>query len=139
MVKEYRASPFVNRITSLMARMGVGRTEVLTTTGRKSGKSREVPVSPIVHEGVEYVVSPYGEVAWVGNVRANPEATLRLGSKERRVRLNEVDGEAAAPIVAAYHAKESFARPYMDVPENPTITDFAAHAARFPVFRVVQD
>jgi deazaflavin-dependent oxidoreductase (nitroreductase family) len=137
MVKQYEASQNVNRLTSFMARRGWGRTEVLTTTGRKTGGKREVPVSPIELDGVEYLVSPYGEVGWVRNVRAHPEVTLRHGSDERRVSLEEVTGEEAAATVGAYYDRETFPRPYMDVPDNPTIADFSAKAALFPVFRVV--
>lgn len=108
----------------------------MTTTGRKSGEPRDVPVSPLVHEGVEYIVSPYGQVGWVRNVRANPTVTLRHGSKQRQVRLEEVTDSAGPAIVAEYHSKESFARPYMDVPEHPTVEDFAARASTFPLFKV---
>jgi hypothetical protein len=52
------------------------------------------------------------------------------------VRLAEVSGDAAAEAVAAYYARETFPRPYMDVPENPSIADFAAKTGEFPVFRV---
>jgi hypothetical protein len=52
------------------------------------------------------------------------------------VRLEEVTGSPAASAAAAYYERESFARPYMDVPENPTEADFAAKTALFPVFRV---
>ena len=127
----------VNRLTSWMARLGVGRTEVLTTTGRHSGEPRNVPVSPIAVDGVEYVVSPYGEVGWVHNVRAEPVVSLRHGSKRRLARLEEITGPAAAPVVAAYHAREGYARPYMDVPENPGLDDFVTAAGEFPVFAVV--
>jgi deazaflavin-dependent oxidoreductase (nitroreductase family) len=106
----------------------------MTTTGRKSGEPRRVPVSPIVVEGVEYLVSPYGEVGWVHNVRADPTVTLSRGSKTRQARLEEV-GDGAA-VLAGYYARESFSRPYMDVPEDPTLDDFAARSAEFPVFRV---
>lgn len=136
MAKQYQPTPIINRITSVVASLGVGRSEVMTTTGRRSGVSREVPISPIVVEGVEYLVAPYGEVAWVHNVRANPVVNLRLGSRRRRARLEEVTGEVAAPVIAAYHARERFSRPYMDVPENPTLDDFAEKADQFPVFRL---
>jgi deazaflavin-dependent oxidoreductase (nitroreductase family) len=136
MVKQYEASANVNRLTSFMARRGWGRTEILTTTGWKSGGSRQVPVSPIEVGGTEYLVAPYGEVAWVRNVGADPVVTLRHGSKERQVRLEEVSGEQAAEMVAAYYERETFPRPYMDVPENPTKADFTAKAGLFPVFRV---
>jgi hypothetical protein len=58
MVKAYEANATVNRLMSWMARRGLGRTEVLTTTGRKSGQTRQVPVSPIDIEGAEYLVAP---------------------------------------------------------------------------------
>lgn len=136
MVKTYEASATVNRLTSWMARRGWGRTEILTTTGRSSGDQREVPVSPIELEGAEYLVAPYGEVGWVRNVRAAPEATLRHGSTTRPVRLVEESGDVAATVVAGYYARENFPRPYMDVPESPTEADFAAREGAFPVFRV---
>jgi deazaflavin-dependent oxidoreductase (nitroreductase family) len=136
MAKVYKASPMVNRLTSWSARRGWGRTEVLATRGRKSGEERQLPVSPIRLDGQEYLVAPYGEVAWVRNVRAEPNASLRRGAGVRSVRLAEVSGDLAARVVAAYYARETFPRPYMDVPENPTVADFAAREGSFPVFRV---
>jgi deazaflavin-dependent oxidoreductase (nitroreductase family) len=140
MAKKYEVTAStrrVNRLTSWMARRGMGRTEVMTTTGSKSGQPRNVPVSPIVLDGVEYVVSPYGEVGWVHNVRKSPMVTFRHGSKERQTRLVEATGTSGAPAVAAYYAREGFARPFMDVPENPRLDDFVTAADRFPVFEVV--
>jgi hypothetical protein len=60
--------------------------------------------------------------------------TLRHCSKQRQIRLEEASDRAA--VVAGHYARESFSRPYMDVPENPTLDDFAARSAEFPVFRV---
>lgn len=140
MAKPYELTPStvrVNRMMGWMARRGLGRTELLTTTGRTSGRPRQVPVSPMFVDGTEYLVSPYGEVGWVQNVRASGVATLRHGRRERKIRLEEMTGAASAPIVAAYHARERFARPFMEVPENPSLDDFVAAADRFPVFRVV--
>ena len=136
MAKKYEVTRNVNRLMSWAARRGMGKTQLMTTTGRKSGERREVPVSPLELDGVEYVVSPYGEVSWVHNVRANASVTLRRGSKERQVRLEEITGPTAASAAAAYYQRESFARPYMDVPENPATSDFAAKSELFPVFKV---
>ena len=136
MAKKHEVTRNLNRLMSWAARRGLGKTQLMTTTGRKSGERREVPVSPLELNGVEYVVSPYGEVSWVHNVRANSSVTLRHGSKERQVRLEEIIGPTAASVAAAYYDRESYARPYMDVPENPTEADFAAKAVLFPVFRV---
>ena len=86
-----------------------------------------MPVSPIEVEGVEYLVAPYGPVAWVLNLRALPVATLQRGGDVRTVTVTEIDGMEAAPVVAAYHAREGFARRYMDVPDDPVPADFARH------------
>jgi hypothetical protein len=51
MAKQYQATHGINRITSALARLGIGRTEVLTTTGRKTVAPRRFPVSPIVLDG----------------------------------------------------------------------------------------
>jgi deazaflavin-dependent oxidoreductase (nitroreductase family) len=124
----------VNRVMMWMARRGLGPASVLTTTGRRSGEPRSVPVSSITVDGIEYVVSAYGSVAWVANVRADPMVTL--GRREvRTCRLVEVTG-SAPDVVHAYWAREKFARKYMGMPEGATVDDFRAHGARFPTFRV---
>ncbi|HEX2369011.1 MAG TPA: nitroreductase/quinone reductase family protein [Acidimicrobiia bacterium] len=139
MAKQYQVTAstrMVNRLTSGLAKLGVGRIELLTTTGRTSGEARQVPVSPIEMAGMEYLVSPYGDVGWVANTRARPEAILRLGSRARNVRLEEVGPDEAAPVIAAYYAREGHARGYMEAPDNPTVEYFRETAHRFPVFRV---
>ena len=139
MAKHYEVTAstrMINRLMGGAAKLGIGRTEVLTTTGRTSGEPRQVPVSPIEQSGREYIVSPYGDVGWVHNIRADPDAVLKLGSRERRVSLEEVGSDEAAPVIAAYYARESHARPYMEAPENPTVDYFRASAHRFPVFKV---
>jgi deazaflavin-dependent oxidoreductase (nitroreductase family) len=127
---------FINRITSGMAKVGMGRTELLTTTGRSSKQPRQVPVSPIEVAGQEYLVSPYGEVGWVHNARAQPDAVLRLGSRKRTVNLEEVPPDDAAPVIAEYYAREGYARRFMEVPDSPSVDDFRQAADRFPVFKV---
>jgi hypothetical protein len=93
-------------------------------------------VSPIEVAGQEYLVSPYGEVGWVHNVRAQPDAVLRLGSRKRTVSLEEVAPEEAAPVIAEYYAREGYARRFMEAPDNPSVDDFRQAANRFPVFKV---
>ncbi len=61
---------------------------------------------------------------------------LRLGSNARPVRLEEVGPDEAAPVIAAYYARENHARAYMEAPDNPTVDYFRESAHRFPVFRV---
>ena len=70
MAKQYQATLGINRITSAVARLGIGRTQVMTTTGRKTGEPRRVPVSPIVADGVEYLVSLTAR--WAGCTTCGP-------------------------------------------------------------------
>ena len=56
--------------------LGPGYTYLLTTTGRKTGKSRTTPVNIIDLDSERWLVSSYGDVGWVHNVRASPNVTL---------------------------------------------------------------
>ena len=62
---------------------------LLTTTGRKSGLPRRVPVLYLKDGGIVWVMaSNFGQPrhpAWSANLLANPEATIRTGRVERRV------------------------------------------------------
>lgn len=138
MAKKYEVTPTIRRVntmTSFLARRGWGRQELLTTTGRKSGEPRQVPITPITVDDTEYLVAPYGSVAWVRNARAMPEVTIRRGRKTRSAVLVDVTGEAPE-VLMAYWEREGFVHQYMDVPEAPTVDDFAASGTSYPVFRV---
>lgn len=135
MAKPYRAPQTINRIVMWLARRGIGRAVVLTTVGRRSGRQRHVPLSPIFVDDVEYLVAPYGVVGWVANARANPEATITAGRSVREVVLREVT-RSAAHVVRRYYEREWIPRAYMDLPGDPTLADFELAAGSFPVFRV---
>ena len=69
---------------------------LLTTTGRRSGQSRTVPVF-FLHEGDGFVVCNVKPVAertnpWVLNLRANPVATVQLGRDVLACRARELHG-----------------------------------------------
>lgn len=137
MAKEYEVTAgkrLVSWLMARLARLGLGNFTVLVTTGRKSGERRKVTVSPISDDEGEYLVSPYGDSAWVLNARANRVATLIRGS-ETEVTLVEVTGQKPA-LVQAYYEREAFARRFMDVPGGATVDDFASVPHRFPVFRI---
>lgn len=123
-------------VAKRIASLGVSRLAVLTTIGRRSGTPREVPVAPIRHDGLTYLVAPYGQVSWVHNARAHPEATLRRGRTVERVKLREVDHPEVAK---RYYEREPIASRFMEVPGEATVDDFAAVAHRFPVFRVDEE
>ena len=60
---------------------------VLTVPGRKTGKPRSTPVTPMDVDGERYVVNGYPGSDWVDNVRAAGEATLARGRRIERVRM----------------------------------------------------
>ncbi len=64
------------RMSRLGFRFGGEGPVVLTVPGRKSGKLRSTPVSPMTVDGKEYIVGGFPGAAWVANVRAAAEATV---------------------------------------------------------------
>jgi deazaflavin-dependent oxidoreductase (nitroreductase family) len=140
MAKDYEVTALKRAISWMLAqaaRLGLGNFVVLITTGRRSGESRRVTLAPIEDDDGEYFVSPYGESAWVLNVRADPSATIERGGRSESVRLVEVTGEKPQ-VVKRYHDREVFARRFMDVPGKGEVEDFAAVPELFPVFEVVR-
>ena len=140
MAKQYKVTRMrraVNQTASMMARLGKGPSWELTVSGRQSGEPRTVPVTPVEMNGARYLVAPYGAVAWVHNIRAAGEATLRRGGSNDRITVVEVDAEEAGPVLAAYfNSLERIVGAYFDVPKEPTVEDFVAVAESHPVFRV---
>jgi F420H(2)-dependent quinone reductase len=78
-----------------------GPFETLIVTRRVSKQPQKIPVTPIEVDGVKYLVSAYGETAWVKNVRANPD--IKLGGVDYAAAETAVD--ARKPILDAYKAK----------------------------------
>ena len=98
-----------NKVFMLLLRLGVGvsRVEspvVLTVPGRKTGRPRSTPVTPMTVGGERYVVNGYPGADWVGNVRAAGTVTLTRGRRTERVRMVELSPEAARPVLRAFPA-----------------------------------
>lgn len=123
-------------VAKQLAKLGAPGLTLLTTTGRRSGLDREVPVSPIRHAGATYLVSPYGQVSWVHNVRADARAKLRQGRREREVVLREV---TEPEVLLRYYRSQPVASRFMEIPGDGNLDDFAVVAHRFPVFRVDEE
>lgn len=92
---------------------------LLTTTGRKTGKARTVPLGCFEDGGDRFIVASAAGApthpAWYNNLVANPEVTIQLGPRTYRARAETVTGEerarlwkmivAAAPTFADYEKK----------------------------------
>lgn len=108
--------------------------QLLTTVGRRTGTPRSTPVTLVRIGGVEYLVAPYGAVAWVHNARAAGVVTLRHGRLQRRVRVREAGAAEAGPVLARYiEAAPSTRREFSAAPGAPAEA-FSAEADRHPVF-----
>jgi deazaflavin-dependent oxidoreductase (nitroreductase family) len=125
---------------SPLARLGLAgkRTHILTVTGRKSGRKYSTPVQLVFQNGQRWLVSPYGERAWVRNARAKGEVELTRALRTERVRIEEVDPQTAAPVLREYLRKTPLVNPYFDATKDSPIAEFAAEAQRHPVFRLTR-
>jgi deazaflavin-dependent oxidoreductase (nitroreductase family) len=69
---------------------------LLTTTGRKSGERRDVALNYLPEGESHVVVASYAgedrDPAWWRNLKANPDAELRVGGRRIGVRAREAEG-----------------------------------------------
>ncbi len=123
-----------------LARVGLAgkRTHVLTVTGRNSGRRYSTPVQLVFQNGQRWLVSPYGERAWVRNARAAGQVELTRALRTERVRVEEVDPQTAAPVLREYLRKTPIVKPYFDATKDSPVETFAAEAGRHPVFRLIR-
>lgn len=75
---------------------------VLTVPGRKSGKPRSTPITPMHVDGKRYVVQGYPGADWVRNVRAADEVTLTHGRRADRARMVELSADDAKPVLRRF-------------------------------------
>lgn len=141
MTKTYQRTATVRLLNWLMTallRLGLGPANayLLTVHGRKTGRPYTTPVSIIREDDTRYLVSPYGEVSWVKNARANGQVTLSRGGDAHTYRIVPLDAQQAAPILKQYLQNEPITRPYFDVNLDSSLAQFAAEAPRHPVFRL---
>jgi len=141
MARTYRLGPARKAINVLMKAMigagaGGGSYYLLTTTGRKTGTARTTPVILVENPGERWLVSPYGTVGWVCNLRARPELSLRRGRRTEHFRAVEVAPDVAGPVLRQYLRDVKVTAPFFDVQASDPAERFAAEAGRHPVFRL---
>jgi deazaflavin-dependent oxidoreductase (nitroreductase family) len=129
-----------NRLIAPLARIGLAgeRTHVLTVRGRKSGRRYSTPVQLVIDGEQRWLVSPYGERAWVKNARAVGEVELTRARRTTRYLLQDVRPDQAAPVLREYLRTTPLVKPYYDADADAPVEDFAAEAERHPVFRLIE-
>ena len=133
-----------NKVFIQMSRMGMSfggeSPVVLTAPGRKSGRERSTPVTPMTVDGEQYVVAGFPGADWVANVRAAEQATVARGRHVQRVRMVELSPQDARPILRAFPTEVPTGVALMK--RAGLVTDggpdeFEALAGRCAVFRLV--
>jgi len=89
---------------------------LLTTTGRRSGQARTMPLLYIDDGKRKVVVASYAGAqhhpAWYHNLLASPEVTVQAGSSVQKMRAEVADPTERArlwpPLVAAYPAYDDY-------------------------------
>jgi deazaflavin-dependent oxidoreductase (nitroreductase family) len=123
----------------LAAGLPMGPLTLLRTRGRRSGKLRTVPVTTLRHDGLDWLVSPFGDTHWVHNIRADNHAELGRGHRLRRVRLIEVN-DARKPAVLWHYRRTfrfvSFVRHAFDATPGQGPQAFQQEAHRHPIFLI---
>lgn len=111
---------------------------VLTVVGRKSGKPRSTPITPMTVDGKRYVVGGFPGADWVRNAQANPNAVLTQGRRSEQVRMVELPAEEARPLLRVFPVEVPTGVSFMKnagLVSEGTPQEFEALAGRCPVFR----
>jgi deazaflavin-dependent oxidoreductase (nitroreductase family) len=111
---------------------------ILTVTGRKSGKPRSTPITPMGVDGKRYAVGGFPGADWVRNARANPEATLTQNRAVERVRMVEMSPDEARPLLRQFPTLVPTGVDFMKnagLVTDATPDEFEALAGRCAVFR----
>jgi deazaflavin-dependent oxidoreductase (nitroreductase family) len=119
-----------------LARLGIGPASLLTTTGRRTGRSRRTPVIPVRQGDRLWLVAPYGEVPWVLNARAAGLVELRRGRHAGTYAIREAPAAEAGPILKEYIGIASATRPYFRADKAARVCEFVAEAHLHPVFEL---
>lgn len=96
---------------SIGGKLGGRPMVLLTTTGRKSGKQRTIPLQYMMDDDNIIVVASNGgnvnQPAWWHNIRASSDVTVQVGKKTMRTRAETANEEERArlwPILVDYYA-----------------------------------
>ncbi|MGV0794441.1 nitroreductase family deazaflavin-dependent oxidoreductase, partial [Mycolicibacterium sp. XJ1819] len=134
---------YVNKVMIGLQKLGVtfgGKGPVvLTVPGRKTGKPRSTPVTPMTVDGARYLVGGVPGSDWAANVRAADAATLHVGRTAERVRLVEMSADQARPLLREFPIRVPTGVGFMKnagLVTGPNPDEFETLAGRCPVFRI---
>lgn len=146
-------NPAVRRLIS--AGLPTGAPNVLLATrGRRSGKTRSVPLGLLEIDGRRFVQASYGETGWVANLRADGAATITYpGGRSlplEGVELTPEEGAAVLERALAPYRRSRLLRVLVGSRFRPpigvlstlhlrvddTFEEYVAEARRHPLFEL---
>jgi deazaflavin-dependent oxidoreductase (nitroreductase family) len=134
---------YVNKVMIGLQRLGFGfggkGPVVLTVPGRKSGKPRSTPVTPMTVDDKRYVVGGVPGSDWAANVRAAGQATLHQGRRSEQVHMVEMSVDDARPLLREFPVRVPTGVGFIKnagLVSGPNPDEFEALAGRCPVFRM---
>lgn len=105
--------------------MRVGLAAVLEVPGRRTGMPVQTTRIPWDVDGTWYLMSQYGDSAWVRNLRAARRGELRHKGRTQAFKAIEVDGAERDKVIAIFLAKTP--RPFRrDFDQRPGAADHPA-------------
>lgn len=140
-----------NRLGVALTSLGLAPRDTVTleVRGRRSGRTRRIPIVRTRHDGADYLVALAGESQWVRNVRAAGGRVVIRRRRARRARLVELAPADRGEIIAAYldagrrrggvKAGDQQARYYFGLDPHPAQDDIDAIAEFYPVFRIIYE
>ncbi len=130
-----------NRTFGALVRLGLGLSHnyLLEVRGRKSGKVYSTPVNLLEYNGRRYLVASRGETQWVRNARAAGRVSLRKGVRRREFTVSEIAVADRPPILKEFLDRfAASVQRFHPVPKGSPAEAHAPHAARYPVFELIE-
>ena len=90
----------------------------------------------VEHDGLRWLVAPYGAVSWVHNARAAGQVQLTRRRDTRDWAIREVGGQEAGPVLQRYVQIASATRQHFQSDRNDPVESLIAEAGQHPVFEL---
>lgn len=133
---------YVNKVMIGIQKLGVSLGDkgpmILVVPGRKSGKLRSTPITPMTVEGKRYVLGGLPGSDWAANLRAAGAAELKRGKNTERVSVVELPPDEARPLLRLFPFEVPTSVGFLKkagLVTGPNPDEYEALVGRCPVFR----
>lgn len=131
----------VNRFYGSLTRLGLSMpySFLLSVPGRRTGKTRSVPVNLLQHDGKLFLVATRGHTQWARNARASRKIFLTRGRLRLGFSLREIPHNEKAAVLQSYLTRfNRMAWRFFPVRAGSPLGAFEPIAERYPVFELIR-